>query len=178
MLRTAHLAAGLFTAVLALYTAGSPDRHSQYMESRPSVAALSPEQRASPARLQAMADIAGRTLQGTAHRRLHLVPGAHTGCLVHTATPSAVQLSRCIDQAQRNAHCLIATCQCLVDFAIHFMLLSAGMKLSSDGSMWPARAAAPPLQPRKDQTLHSGDTSAFQVVSGRPLTTNVCDYVV
>jgi hypothetical protein len=46
------------------------------MESRPSVAALSPEQRASPARLQAMAAIAGRTLQGTAHRRLHLVPGA------------------------------------------------------------------------------------------------------
>lgn len=48
------------------------------MESRPSVAALSPEQRASPARLQAMAAIAGRTLQGTAHRRLHLVPGALT----------------------------------------------------------------------------------------------------
>ena len=47
------------------------------MESRPSVAALSPEQRASPARLQAMADIASRTLQGTVHRRLHLVPGAH-----------------------------------------------------------------------------------------------------
>lgn len=46
------------------------------MESRPSAAALSPQERASPKRLQAMADIAGRTLQhGTAHRRLHLVPG-------------------------------------------------------------------------------------------------------
>lgn len=56
---------------------GSPEGDSQYMESRPSAAALSPQERASPKRLQAMADIAGRTLQhGAAARRLHLVPGA------------------------------------------------------------------------------------------------------
>lgn len=59
---------------LLICATGSPDGHSHYMESRPSAAALSPAERASAARLQAMADIVGRTLQGTAHRRLHLVP--------------------------------------------------------------------------------------------------------
>ena len=73
--------------------AGSPGGHSQYMESRPSAAALSPEQRASPARLQAMAAIAGRTLQGTAHRRLHLVPGALTWLPGVTAAAAADQLA-------------------------------------------------------------------------------------
>lgn len=63
--------------------AGSPDGNSQYMESRPlagafTAGALSPRERASPARLQAMADIAGRKLQcAAAQKRLHMVPGEH-----------------------------------------------------------------------------------------------------
>lgn len=54
------------------------------MESRPNAGALSPRERASPARLQAMADIAGRKLHSAAQKKLHMVPGALSTYLQHT----------------------------------------------------------------------------------------------
>ena len=47
------------------------------------------------------------------------------------------------------------------------LLSATGLKLDNDGSVWPARNAQPQLPLRKDQPLHSGDMSAFQVVSGK-----------